>query len=263
MNRRKAALAPLGAVCVLLLTIVLLGALASREAAATDFTRKNLPPCAEFLFGTDWMGRDMLARTLAGLSLSIRVGALTAAVSAVIALTLGTACAAFGGWADALISWLIDLVMGVPHILLVLLISIACGRGFWGVTIGVAFTHWTTLARLVRSEALQLRQAPYVQMARRLGASRWTLLRNHLFPHLLPQFFTGLVLQFPHAILHEAGVTFLGFGLPPEQPAIGVILEESMAYLSTGRWWLALFPGLALVLVVLLFALAGERLRLL
>ena len=84
-----------------------------------------------------------------------------------------------------------------------------------------------------------------------------------MFPYVLPQFIVGLILLFPHAILHEAAVTFLGFGLPPEQPAIGVILEESMAYLSTGRWWLALFPGLALVLVVLLFALAGERLRLL
>ena len=262
-HRRGRALVLLYLACIALFVITLAGGALAGQAGAADFSRKNLAPCAAFLFGTDWMGRDMLARTLAGLSLSIRVGALTAAVSAVIALTLGTACAAFGGWADALISWLIDLVMGVPHILLVLLISIACGRGFWGVTIGVAFTHWTALARLVRSEALQLRQAPYVQMARRLGASRWTLLRNHLFPHLLPQFFTGLVLQFPHAILHEAGVTFLGFGLPPEQPAIGVILEESMAYLSTGRWWLALFPGLALVLVVLLFALAGERLRLL
>ena len=82
-------------------------------------------------------------------------------------------------------------------------------------------------------------------------------------PHLLPQLLAGLILQFPHAILHEASVTFLGFGLPPEEPAIGVILSESMAYLTTGRWWLALFPGLALAATVSLFALAGERLRLL
>ena len=93
--------------------------------------------------------------------------------------------------------------------------------------------------------------------------SRGRVLRTHLLPHLLPQLFTGLILQFPHAILHEAGVTFLGFGLSPERPAIGVILEESMGYLAAGRWWLALFPGLSLVLVVMLFAVAGERLRLL
>ena len=84
---------------------------------------------------------------------------------------------------------------------------------------------------------------------------------RHMLPHLLPQFLTGLILQFPHAILHEASVTFLGFGLSPEQPAIGVILSESMRYLTTGKWWLALFPGLAMVLVVLLFAALGEGVR--
>ena len=97
----------------------------------------------------------------------------------------------------------------------------------------------------------------------RSGVPWGRVLTGHIVPHLLPQLLAGLILQFPHAILHEASVTFLGFGLPPEEPAIGVILSESMAYLTTGRWWLALFPGLALAATVSLFALAGERLRLL
>ena len=96
--------------------------------------------------------------------------------------------------------------------------------------------------------------------AGRLGASGGQIVRRHILPEVLPQFGVGLILQFPHAILHEASITFLGFGLPPEQPAIGVILSESMRYLTTGKWWLALFPGLALVLVVLLFAGIGDRL---
>lgn len=262
-NRRTQALLLLIFACAALLLITLAGELVSSRAGAADFTRKNLPPCPAFPFGTDWMGRDMLKRTLAGLSLSIRIGALTAAVSAAAALALGTASAAFGGWVDGVISWVIDLMMGVPHILLVILISLACGRGFWGVVLGVSLSHWPSLARLIRGEVLQLRQAPYFQTARRLGVSRRKLFQAHLLAHLLPQLLTGLLLQFPHAILHEASVTFLGFGLSPEQPAIGIILEESMAYLSTGRWWLALFPGLALTLVVMLFALMGERLRLL
>ena len=262
-NRRKATLFLLFSACLLLFVIALAGEVLSETAAAVDFSRKNLRPCAAFPFGTDWMGRDMLARTLAGLSLSIRVGALTACASAVIALALGIAAAALGGWVDGVVTWVIDLVMGVPHILLIILISIACGRGVWGVTAGVALTHWTSLARLVRGEVLQLKEAAWFRMSRRLGVPRGNLLRNHLLPHLLPQFLTGLILQFPHAILHEASVTFLGFGLSPEQPAIGVILEESMSYLTTGRWWLALFPGLSLVGVVMLFALVGERLRLL
>ena len=203
----------------------------------------------------------MLARTLAGLSRSIRIGALTAVVSAVIALLLGVAAATLGPKVDAVISWCIDLVMGIPHILLVMLISLAFGKGFVGVVAGVSLSHWPSLSRVIRGEVIQLRQAAYVRTARKLGVSRGRIIRRHLLPHLLPQFLTGLILQFPHAILHEASVTFLGFGLPPEQPAIGVILSESMQYLTTGKWWLALFPGLALVLVVLLFAALGDRLR--
>lgn len=262
-NRRKSAVLLLSLACAVLLAVALAGGLASGPAEAVDFTRKNLSPSLTHLFGTDWMGRDMLARTLAGLSLSIRIGALTAALSGAVALALGTASAAFGGWVDALISWLIDLVLGIPHILPMILVSIACGRGTLGVTAGVALTHWPSLARLVREEVLQLKEATFLRAARRLGVSRKDIFLRHLLPHLLPQFLTGLILQFPHAILHEAGITFLGFGLPPERPAIGVILEESMGYLAAGRWWLALFPGLALVGVVALFALAGERLRLL
>ena len=151
--------------------------------------------------------------------------------------------------------------MGIPHILLVMLISLAFGRGFTGVVAGVALSHWPSLSRVIRGEVLQLRQAAYVRAAEKLGVPRRRVVRRHILPHLLPQFLTGLILQFPHAILHEASVTFLGFGLSPEQPAIGVILSESMRYLTTGKWWLALFPGLALVLVVLLFAGMGERLR--
>ena len=262
-NRRRTTLILLIFASILLFIISLAGIWLTDRAGIADFSRKNLSPCPAYLFGTDWMGRDMLARTLAGLSLSLRVGALTAAVSGALALALGVVSAACGGWVDAVISWVIDLVLGVPHILLIILISLACGRGLWGVTAGVALTHWTSLARLVRGEVLQLRQTPWIRISRQLGVSRRDILRNHMLPHLLPQFLTGLILQFPHAILHEAGVTFLGFGLSPEQPAIGVILEESMAYLTTGRWWLALFPGLSLVGVVMLFALVGEQLRLL
>ena len=249
-------------VAVMILTAVTAaGILTEGYAVETDFSRRNLSPSLQHLFGTDWMGRDMLARTLSGLSLSIRIGILTAAVSAAAALLLGTASVVLGRKADAVISWCIDLVMGIPHILLVMLISLACGRGFTGVVAGVALSHWPSLARVIRGELIQLRQAPYILVAERMGVSKLQNVRRHMLPHLMPQFLTGLILLFPHAILHESSVTFLGFGLSSEQPAIGVILSESMQYLTTGKWWLALFPGLALVLVVVLFALLGERVR--
>ena len=246
---------------VMLAAVTAAGILTEGYAVETDFSQRNLSPSLQHLFGTDWMGRDMLARTLSGLSLSIRIGILTAVVSAAVALFLGTASAVLGRKADAVISWCIDLVMGIPHILLIMLISLACGRGFVGVVAGVALSHWPSLARVIRGELMQLRQAPYILVAEKMGVSKLQNVKRHMLPHLLPQFLTGLILLFPHAILHESSVTFLGFGLSSEQPAIGVILSESMQYLTTGKWWLALFPGLALVLVVVLFALLGERVR--
>lgn len=260
-NRRQSTILFLIAAAAILAAVTVSGILLEERGMETDFARTNLTPSLLYLFGTDWMGRDMFARTLAGLSLSIRIGLLTAAVSAAAALVLGTAAAVLGRRADAVISWLIDLVMGIPHILLVMLISIACGRGFAGVVAGVSLSHWPSLARVIRGEVLQLRAAPYILAAEKLGIGRLRIIAGHMVPHILPQFLTGMILLFPHAILHEASVTFLGFGLSSEQPAIGVILSESMRYLTTGKWWLALFPGLALVLVVILFAMLGERLR--
>ena len=261
LNQRQRALLLSAFAALVLLAVTVSGLLLADAAVVTDFSRKNLAPCLSYPFGTDWMGRDMLARTLTGLSLSIRIGVLTAAVSAVVALAVGTAAATLGRRVDAVLSWCIDLVMGIPHILLVMLISLAFGKGFTGVVTGVALSHWTSLARLLRGEVLQLRGAPYVLTAEKLGRTKLQVAWDHLLPHLLPQFLTGLILLFPHAILHEASVTFLGFGLSSEQPAIGVILSESMSYLTTGKWWLAFFPGLALVATVALFALLGDRLR--
>lgn len=260
-NQRQRALLLSAFAALVLLAVTVAGLLLADAAVVTDFSRKNLAPCLAYPFGTDWMGRNMLARTLTGLSLSIRIGVLTAAVSAVVALAVGTAAATLGRRVDAVLSWCIDLVMGIPHILLVMLISLAFGKGFIGVVAGVSLSHWTSLSRLLRGEVLQLRGAPYVLTAEKLGRTKLQVARDHLLPHLLPQFLTGLILLFPHAILHEASVTFLGFGLSSEQPAIGVILSESMSYLTTGKWWLAFFPGLALVATVALFALLGDRLR--
>ena len=244
-----------------LLVIAFIGFMAGDAAMATDFAAKNLAPSLAHPFGTDWMGRDMLLRTLAGLSTSLFVGLLAAGASSLLALALA-GIAAFGGpRADALVSWLIDLVMGIPHIVLLILISYALGKGFWGVTVGVALTHWPSLTRVLRAEIMQCREQPFVAVSSHLGVGRVRLVLDHMLPYVLPQLIVGLVLMFPHAILHEASITFLGFGLSPDQPAIGVILSESMSYLSAGMWWLAAFPGVALVACVALFARLGDLAR--
>ena len=261
LNRRTKIIIYETVIFLVLLGIYVSGAFLGDGQIAADFSKKALPPSLEHPFGTDMLGRDMLVRTIKGLSVSIVVGVVASSVSAVIALIVGVVAATGKSWLDHFMNWLIDLVMGIPHTVLLILISFACGKGLKGVLIGVAITHWTGLARIIRSEVLQLRSQQYIEVSRKLGHSNWWITVHHILPHMVPQFLIGLILMFPHAIMHESGLTFLGFGLSPEQPAIGIILSESMKYLSTGMWWLAFFPGLMLVIIVLLFDKLGENMK--
>ena len=261
LNRRTKIIIYAAVIFLVLLGIYVSGAFLGDGQITADFSKKALPPSLEHPFGTDMLGRDMLVRTIKGLSVSIVVGVVASSVSAVIALIVGVVAATGKSWLDHFMNWLIDLVMGIPHTVLLILISFACGKGLKGVLIGVAVTHWTGLARIIRSEVLQIRSQQYIEVSRKLGHSNWWITVHHILPHMVPQFLIGLILMFPHAIMHESGLTFLGFGLSPEQPAIGIILSESMKYLSTGMWWLAFFPGLLVVIIVLLFDKLGENMK--
>ena len=263
LNRRQYTLATTMLVGLLLLSVILGGIFLSNDRIATNLEARNQAPSINNPFGTDWLGRDMFTRTIKGLTLSIGVGLLAAAISTVIALILGISAATMGSVMDTIITWLVDLFLSIPHLVSLILIAVALGGGMKGVVIGVALTHWPSLTRVIRGEVLQLRSTEFVQISRRMGRSRWWIATQHILPHLIPQLLVGLILLFSHAILHEASITFLGFGLSPHQPAIGIILSEAMRYLSTGMWWLAFFPGLSLLVIVRLFDVLGDNLRLL
>ena len=241
--------------------LVATAAMMSESGLTTDFLHKKLAPCLEFPFGTDWLGRDMLVRTVKGLTRSLGIGLLAASVSSVVSAVLGTLSATMGRKTDAVVTTLIDLVMATPHLVLLILVSFACGGGATGVIIAVAVSHWTRLARIIRAEILQLKQAEFVMVSKKLGRSPWWIARKHMLPHIVPQFTIGLILLFPHAIIHAAGLTFLGFGLSPHNPSIGILLSESMRHISTGYWWLAILPGLSLLVTVKLFDVLGNSLR--
>lgn len=263
LNRRRRTLLIIGLGSLILAGVFIAGMLLDPELYGPDYSARRLAPSADHLFGTDYLGRDMFWRSIAGLSLSIRIGLLSAAISSVIALVLGSMSAICGGRVDSAVSYLVDLCMGVPHLILLILISIAMGGGERGVITGIAATHWPNLTRLIRAEVMQLRSAQYVQVSRKLGRTPLYIAVHHIIPHVFPQYVVGLILLFPHAILHEAGITFLGYGLPLDTPAMGIILSESMKYLAAGMWWLAFFPGAALLLVIQLFELVGDYLKIL
>ena len=224
----------------------------------TSFVNANQMPSLEHIFGTDWMGRDMFQRTIAGLGLSLMVGFIASAVSTCISIILGL-FSSFNKVADECVAGIIDLFGSIPHILLIIIVSIMFGGGVYGVIMGVGLTHWTPLARVLRSEVKEIKTKEYISLAENLGRSRVWIALKHIFPLIVSQIIVGVILMFPHAIMHEAAITFLGFGLPPHEPAIGVILAESMNYLSSGYWWLAFYPGLSLLFLVLLFDLIGEN----
>ena len=261
MNRRTKTLILCIIIFALIAAVYLAGLIIPESFYAPSYMDTRLAPGFTHPFGTDALGRDLFWRTLKGLSVSMTIGITASCISALAAVFIGIAAAVGSKTVDAVISWIIDLVMGVPHTILIILISFVLGRGLKGLLVGIACTHWCSLARLIRAEVMQLRSQQYVLVSRKLGKSGRWILTNHLLPHLFPQFIIGLILMFPHAILHEAAVSFLGFGLPPEQPAIGIILSESMKYLSAGLWWPAVFPGLTLVLIVLLIDKFGDELR--
>ncbi|MDR2300822.1 MAG: ABC transporter permease [Deltaproteobacteria bacterium] len=260
-NRRKLTITLAILATLVILAILIAGSLSSQAAVKTSFLNKNQAPGLGHFLGTDWLGRDMLARTLKGLSLSVLIGLGASTVSAFLALFLGIASATLGGKVDAVVSWGVDVVMGLPHLMLLILVSYALGKGLMGVTVAVAITHWPNLTRVIRAEITQLKAANYILIPKKLGHGSFYIARRHMLPHVFPQFLVGLILLFPHAILHEAAVTFLGFGLSSEQPGIGIILSESMKYLSLGYWWLSLFPGLALLATVLIFDRLGHYVR--
>lgn len=260
-NRRKMVLIWIGAALLYLMAVLIWGTVMDPNRYASDFAAKMLPPSLAHPFGTDFLGRDMFFRTIKGLSISICIAALASVISSFIALAFGISSALAGGLYDRMINWCVDLCMGIPHMVLLILISFAFGRGIRGVTIAVAITHWPELTRIVRAEVLQVKSSGYVKASAKMGKTPVRIALTHILPHVAPCYLIGMVLLFPHAIMHEASITFLGFGVPAEIPAIGVILSESMKYIVSGKWWLALFPGLMLLTAVMLFDVIGENFK--
>lgn len=261
LNRRHITLLVILLSTAILIGILIVGVVITDAYYRVDFSQTNLPPSAAHWFGTDYMGRDMFFRTLKGLSTGMGIGLGASVVSSIMAIICGFSAGVMGKKVDTVICGAVDLTRSIPAMLFLVLISVAMGRGVVGVTVAVIATHWTPLTRIIRAEIMALKKCEFYIASQRMGKSKLWIARHHIVPHIIPQFAIGLILLFPHAIMHEAGLTFLGFGIPSEIPAIGSILEESMHYLTSGYWWLSVLPGLSLLFIVVLFEIIGDNVR--
>lgn len=209
-------------------------------------------PSLGHLFGTDNLGRDLWQLVFQGLSTSLQIGLIASLSSGLIALIMA-GLSSFNKAMDYLVRGIIDSLLALPHLLLLILICFTLGGGKAGVIWAVALTHWPKLTLILRSELLRVQQADYIMLSRRFGDGAFYRCWHHYIPMILSQWIVGTLLMFPHAILHSAALSFLGFGLSPHDASLGILLSDALRYLNTGAWWLAVFPGLALMGLVLLF----------
>lgn len=214
-----------------------------------------------YWLGTDVYGRDLLSRLLLGTRISLAVGLMAVLISMLMGVAIGAIAGYFGGWIDAALSWLMNILWSLPALLLVIAISFALGKGLWQIFIAVGLSMWVEVARLVRGQVMSLKQVEYIEAARALGFTNTRIITKHILPNITGPMLVLASSNFASAILLEAGLSFLGFGAQPPMPTWGGMIKEHYGYIVMDSAFLAIIPGLAIMLLVYAFNLVTVGLR--
>ncbi|SOD15429.1 ABC transporter permease [Pedobacter xixiisoli] len=229
-------------------------------STAMLFERNNVYE-QTFYLGTDIYGRDLLSRLILGIRVSLSVGLMAVLISMFIGVGLGAIAGYFGGKIDAGISWFMNVIWSLPSLLLVIAISFALGKGFWQIFIAVGLSTWVDVARLVRGQVMALKQVEFVEAAKALGFSNSRTIIKHILPNIAGPILVVGSANFASAILLETGLSFLGFGAQPPMPSWGTMIKEHYGYIIMDAAYLAMLPGLAIMLTVYAFNLIAIGLR--
>ena len=213
------------------------------------------------LLGTDFQGRDILSRLIHGARVSLIVGLMGTLVAGGIGTAMGILAGYVGGWVDQIIMRVTDAWLALPALVFAIFLAAMVGPSMWNIVIILGGVYWTRYARVIRGEVLTLREREFVKLAEIAGASKWRVIKRHILPNVMNTATVLASLTVGVVIIAEASLSFLGVGVPPPQPAWGLMLSEARSTLMAGQWWLTVFPGLCIALIVLATQLFGDWLR--
>ena len=260
VRKSPLALIGLGIITAFLVIAVLGDFLAPYKPLAVDITNRLQPPSAQHFFGTDEFGRDVFSRLLSGAKYSIQTGVVVLAIAIPLGSILGAIAGYFGGKYDEVIMRITDVFLAFPSLILAMAVSAALGPSLQNVMLSLIVVWWPAYARLVRGQALSVRENAYIEAARSMGASRVRIIFQHILPNSISPVIVRATLEMGMVIIWAAGLSFLGFGAQPPSPEWGRLITEGRIYIFQA-WWITAFPGLAILLVVLGFNLLGDGLR--
>ena len=247
---------------VLIVLAAILGpSIVPYDPLASDTAAALQPPSAAHWFGTDQLGRDIFSRVVVATRLDLGIAVASVALVFVLGGLAGVAAGYFGGWTDRIVGRIADTIMAFPLFVLAMGIVAALGNTVTNIVIATAIINFPLYARVARAEANVRREAGFVQAARLSGNSEARIVLGHVLPNIMPIMVVQMSLTMGYAILNAAGLSFIGLGVRPPQPEWGIMVAEGAAFIVSGEWWIALFPGLALMLAVFCFNLLGDGVR--
>ena len=214
-----------------------------------------------FYLGTDKYGRDLLSRMIIGSRISLSIGFVAVFISLIVGIFFGALGGYFGGKVDAFVMWLVNIIWSIPTLLLVIAITLTLGKGFWQVFVAVGLTMWVEVARVVRGQVISLKEMQYITASKALGFGHFRIIFNHILPNIMAPVIVISAANFASAILVESGLSFLGIGAQPPIPSWGGMIKDHYSYIILGKPYLAIIPGLAIMLLTLAFMMVGNALR--